>query len=171
MGKTTLFPKCCVKLSKERLLTTLPVLCANPAAPSKIPREAWRSREIGVELLPKRRIKALERLAAFSGMAQRVARVGITSKGRRQPAARRGTVSKASRRPHRGVEPFPRYRDDQRKGFKPLPRGISGRRRPKKYFQGAATAGGGRKTGSTAPHPPTAVAKRLPSGCAARLFY
>ena len=140
------------------------------AAPPKILREAWRSREIGVERLPWCQKNRSERLDVFSGIAQRVARVESASTAHRRPAARQGTASKASRRPHRGVEPLPRHRDGQRQGLEPLPRGISGRRRPKKRFQRAATAGGGQKTGSKALYPPAAIVKPLPSGCAARFF-
>ena len=118
------------------------------AAPPKILREAWRSREIGVERLPWCQKNRSERLDVFSGIAQRVARVETASTAHRRPAARRGTASKASRRPHRGVEPLPRHRDGQRQGLNP--------------FQGAFPAGDGLKSGSKGRRRPEEVKKPIP---------
>ena len=102
-----------------------------------------------------------------------------------QPGNRRGTSSKGPRRPEMGFETTSKGLRSVRRGLEPLPKGIFGLRRGLKpvprlhaacaevwnYFHGEFPA-----SDEAWNHfhghfqPATAIAKRLPSGCAARLF-
>ena len=107
----------------------------------------------------------------FQSAGQPGNRLGTSSKGPRRPEMGFETTSKGLRSLRRGLEPLPKGISGLRRGLKPVPRLHAACAEVWNYFHGAFPA-----SGEAWNHfhghfqPATAIAKRLPSGCAARLF-
>ena len=121
----------------------------------------------------------------FQSAGQPGNRLGTSSKGPRRPEMGFETTSKGLRSVRRGLEPLPKGISGLRRGLKPVPRLHAASAEVWNYFHGAFPASGEAWNHFHGAFPAgdgawnhfhgrfrqaTAVAKRLPSGCAARLF-